>query len=54
METPTDTPDPLDAEAARIDPRSTEAAEEVEEFVEHAEELGRDPDQPVDGDREER
>jgi hypothetical protein len=40
-------PDPLDQEAAEIDPRSDEAAEEVEELIEHAEELGRDPDQEV-------
>jgi hypothetical protein len=40
-------PDPLDQDAAEIDPRSDEAAEDVEELIEHAEELGRDPDQEV-------
>lgn len=50
MNRPTEEPDPLDVEAAEIDPRSTEAPENVEELVEHAEELGRDPDQEVDAD----
>ncbi len=34
--------DPIDHEAAMIDARSDEAAEQVAELVEHAEELGRD------------
>lgn len=45
-------PDPLDEEAAEIDPRSPEAPEDIEELIEHAEELGRDPDQEVTGERE--
>jgi hypothetical protein len=45
-------PDPLDEEAAEIDPRSTEAPEEIEELIEHSEELGRDPDQEVTGEPE--
>jgi hypothetical protein len=40
-------PDPLDREAAQIDPRSDDAAEEIEELIEHADELGREPDQEV-------
>lgn len=40
-------PDPLDREAAEIDPRSDEAAEEIEDLIEHADDLGRDPDQEV-------
>jgi hypothetical protein len=43
-------PDPLDKDAAEIDARSPEAAEEIEELLEHSEELGRDPDQEVDPD----
>ena len=42
-------PDPLDEEAAEIDPRSPEAPEDIEELIEHSEELGRDPDQEVTG-----
>lgn len=49
-----DTPDPIDAEAAAIDPRSTEAAEDVDELIEHAEDLGREPEQDVDPDLPER
>jgi hypothetical protein len=42
-------PDPIDEEAAKIDPRSTEAPEEIEELKEDAEELGRDvKDPPVE------
>ena len=43
-------PDPLDTEAAEIDARDPDAAEEIEELVEHAEDLGRGPDQPLDPD----
>jgi hypothetical protein len=43
-------PDPLDEDAAEIDARSPDAAEEIEELLEHSEELGRDPDQEVDSD----
>jgi hypothetical protein len=43
-------PDPLDVEAADIDPRSPEAVEEIEDLIEHAEELGRDPEQEVTDD----
>jgi hypothetical protein len=43
-------PDPLDEDAAEIDARSPEAAEEIEELIEHSEELGRDPVQEVDPD----
>jgi hypothetical protein len=45
-------PDPLDEEAADIDPRSPEAPEDIEELIEHSEELGRDPDQEVTGEPE--
>jgi hypothetical protein len=41
-------PDPLDEDAADIDPRSPDAAEDIEELIEHSEQLGRDPDQEVD------
>lgn len=34
--------DPIDREAAHIDPRSEDAPEEIEELIEHARELGRD------------
>ena len=39
-----DTPerDPVDEEAAEIDPRSPEAPEQIEELKEDAEALGRD------------
>ena len=38
--------DPIDREAARIDPRSEDAPEEIEELIEHARDLGRDvPDE---------
>jgi hypothetical protein len=39
--------DPIDAEAATIDARSEDAAEQIEELVEHAEELSRNPQVPV-------
>ena len=43
MSTPNDPePDPIDEEAAAIDARSEEAAEEIEELREHAAEQGRD------------
>lgn len=34
--------DPIDREAAQIDARSEDVAEEIEELVEHARALGRD------------
>ncbi len=34
--------DPIDEEAAEIDARSPDAAEEIEALREHAEDLGRD------------
>ena len=37
-----DTPDPIDVEAAHIDPRSDEVEEEIEHLKEDAEALGRD------------
>ena len=43
---PGDDADPIDEEAAEIDARSPDAAEQIEELVEHAEELGRDTDVP--------
>ena len=43
-------PDPLDVEAADIDARSPEAPEDIDELIEHAEELGRDPDQDITAD----
>jgi hypothetical protein len=39
--------DPIDAEAATIDARSEDAAEQIEELVDHAEELKRNPQGPV-------
>jgi hypothetical protein len=42
--------DPLDADAAEIDARSPEAAADIEELIEHSEDLGREPDQEVDPD----
>ena len=50
MEDSSHEPDPLDEDAAEIDARSPEAAEEIEDLLEHSEELGRDPDQDVDPD----
>jgi hypothetical protein len=47
-------PDPLDEDAAEIDARSPDAAEDIEELIEHAEEMGRDPDQEVDPDSDRR
>jgi hypothetical protein len=37
--------DPIDEEAAHIDARSEDAAEEIEELMEHAAEEGRDVEQ---------
>ena len=34
--------DPVDREAAQIDARSEDAADEIEELIEHARDLGRD------------
>jgi hypothetical protein len=48
-ETPQE-PDPLDTEAAEIDARAEDAPEEIQELIEHAEELGREPTQDVDPD----
>ena len=42
--------DPIDEEAANIDVRDESAAEEIEELVEHARDLGRDADAEVDPD----
>ncbi|MEO7399120.1 MAG: hypothetical protein ABIW84_11190 [Ilumatobacteraceae bacterium] len=39
--------DPLDEEAATIDARSPEAADQIEHLAEHAERLGRDPDRAL-------
>lgn len=39
--------DPIDEEAAEIDARSPDAAEQIAELIEHADDLGRDADQPV-------
>jgi hypothetical protein len=39
-------PDPIDEEAAEIDPRDPDAAEEIEELKEDAEALGRDVKDP--------
>jgi hypothetical protein len=47
---PTDEPDPLDEAASEIDARSPQAADDIEDLIEYAEELGRDPDQEVDPD----
>ena len=49
MTTPADsneTPDPIDEEAAEIDARSPDAPEQIQELIEHAQELGRDTDLP--------
>jgi hypothetical protein len=51
---PTDEPDPLDEAAADIDARSPQAAEDIEDLIECAEGLGRDPDQEVDPDADPR
>ncbi len=45
-ETDTPEPDPIDEEAAEIDPRSPEAPEQIEELKEDAEAIGRDVEQP--------
>jgi hypothetical protein len=45
-------PDPLDEEAAEIDPRSPEAPADIEHLIEDAEKLGREPDQDVTSDPE--
>ena len=42
--------DPIDEEAATIDPRSEDAAEEIAELIEHARDLGRDAPAEVDPD----
>ena len=47
-------PDPLDEQASKIDARSPEAADDIEDLIESAEELGRDPDQEVDSDADPR
>lgn len=47
---PDQQPDVLDVEAAHIDARDPDAAAEIEELLDHAEALGRDPDQDVDPD----
>jgi hypothetical protein len=47
-------PDPLDTEAAEIDARAEDAPEEIQELIEHAEELGREPTQEVEPDVENR
>jgi hypothetical protein len=47
---PSAEPDPLDEEASEIDARSPQAADDIEDLIERAEELGRDPDQEVDPD----
>jgi hypothetical protein len=39
--------DPIDAEAATIDARSEDAAEQIEELVEHADDLNRNTQVPV-------
>ncbi len=39
-------PDPIEEEAAEIDPRSPEAPEQIEQLREDAEALGRDVQQP--------
>jgi hypothetical protein len=39
-------PDPLDEEAAEIDARSPDVAEEIEELKEDAEAMGRDVEDP--------
>ncbi len=41
-----ETPDPLDEEAADIDARSPNVEEQIEELVDHANELGRDAELP--------
>ena len=52
MTTPTAEPDPLDRDAAEIDARSPDAPEQIEALIDHAEELGRDPEAEVDTDAE--
>lgn len=42
--------DPIDEEAAEIDGRSQDAAEEIAELIEHARELDRDAPAEVDPD----
>jgi hypothetical protein len=44
--------DSIDREAAEIDPRSEDAAEKIEELIEHADRLGLDATQPIEGDHE--
>ena len=50
--TPTE-PDPVDRDAAGIDARSPDAPEQIEELIEHAEELGREPEAEIEPDAEE-
>jgi hypothetical protein len=40
-------PDVIDEEAAEIDARSPDAPEQIAELIEHSDDLGRDPDQPI-------
>jgi hypothetical protein len=55
-DTPSIDADPIDEEAAQIDPRSPDVAEQIADLVEDAQALGRDADQPTidDIDAEER
>ncbi|HZX55117.1 MAG TPA: hypothetical protein VFE86_10580 [Ilumatobacteraceae bacterium] len=46
---PTDV-DPIDEEAAHIDPRSEDAPEKIQELIEHARDLDRDAPAEVDPD----
>jgi hypothetical protein len=56
MSDTTGTPDPVDREAAEIDPRSADAPEQIEELIDHAEAAGLDagldelPDDPSEVD----
>jgi hypothetical protein len=49
-DTTSDNVDPIDEEAAQIDPRGEGAAEEIEQLVEHARALGRDAPAEIDPD----
>ena len=40
--------DPIDEDAAIIDARSEAASQQIEELIEHAADLGRDPSQRVE------
>ena len=46
---PTDV-DPIDEEAAHIDPRSEDAPEKIQELIEHARDLDRDAPAEVEPD----